>query len=232
MSGLVLGTTYNDIIDKVVAVIKSKCKNINDVSSLPACYKANFNLTYDCEKTAIPGEWDSTENAWTPTYTIKINSYVSAVTEAKVKSQLESFLKTTCKLGNNTSAIIKDKKFLKLMHNILSFCTTKCMLIGASPFDTGKYEVTNTKSKTEDTPPIGKGELTYKLKSGKNENGYLVYDQTASTNFKNVQSLEGTDDAGNIITATEVNTFLKVLMTTINQTVKVKKINYTVTFTF
>lgn len=219
MSGLNLDITYNDIVTTVVNVIKNNCKNIGSVN-LPNCYKAGFSKTYSCTKTAVPGERDTTGNAWTPAFIVSSNVYVSAVAESTVKTEFQNFLKNTCGLPNLNDTVY-DNKFLNLLHDVLSFTTTKCELICVSPFDENYFNIVHNKA-------WGSATVSFNLKT--NEYGYLVYDQTGSTNFKNVQSLSGGNSNKKEITDSDMNTFLKVLMTTINQTVKVKKINYSITF--
>lgn len=219
MSGLNLDITYNDIVNTVVNVIKNNCKNIGSVN-LPDCYKAGFSKTYNCTKTAVPGPRDTTGSAWTPAFIVSSNAYVSAVAESTVRNEFKNFLTGTCGLPN-LNDVIYDNKFLNLLHDVLSFTTTKCELICVSPFDTNYFNIVHNKAK-------GSATVSFNLKT--NEYGYLVYDQTGSTNYKNTQSLAGSNSNKKVIDVASMNTFLKVLMTTINQTVKIKRINYTITF--
>ena len=201
MSGLMLDTTYNDLINTVADWLVDNCHNVGTMR-LPSCFQSNYTRT-----TSVNGVGQH----YTPSYTIKPKTYVSLISRDTVVSELQAFYQA--RGITNLNSIIQDNKFLACINNLVSFiCTKICFVV--SPYDTAVDTI------NEDNQAITTfGDIT----------NYIAYFST-NTNFPDLEDMSATDSNEKVIMDTDINNINNILLNIINNRIHTKQINYTITF--
>ena len=201
MSGLMLDTTYNDLINTVADWLVTNCHNVGTMR-LPSCFQSNYTRT-----TSVHGSG----SGYTPSYTIKPKTYASLVSRNTVVSELQAFYQA--RGITNLNSIIQDNKFLACINNLVSFiCTKVCFVV--SPYNSANDTI-NANNQAVTTF----GNIT----------NYIAYFST-NTNFPTLEDMSATDSNEKVIMDTDINNINNILLNIINNRIHTKQINYTITF--
>ena len=135
--------TYQDLINKTLEMIKSKCSNIDSFASgVPSQLKNGTSWTISSATVSHYVKDRRNENHTLSTTATVSDSLLVTVPSTTVKSQLESFLTSRGILTKNNE-IVSFKGIMNYYNNISSFLSAKLMFV-ANSFGSGTFVFYNS----------------------------------------------------------------------------------------
>ena len=129
--------TYKQIVDKIVADIKSSCINISNFASISSVFKSGYSQTI-----TISGGNDAARCYCT--VTISGNNIVE-VSAGTVDANMNSFL-STIGINSYINDYIKPSEFIKFLNDMITFCSTKLAYSTSHYAQSTKYLIYNSSS--------------------------------------------------------------------------------------